>query len=535
MKNKLTLFLMLLLIAVISTKCGSDAEFSEKELIENKKSSQIITTIDKTTVDSLNINESHKVWTTKFYSLINNQSLWIKNGKLSDSLMFFFNYLNSDIALNLPIGHLNTIPFLEPDDIINKEITSILRCAEFLSLKDTTIINYSNNTLNKLQLVSPSQFLAFIKAKQTKDSWVEHLVKYKEKNQRLIQLHFALNQFTAKYGIEDNKNNNIYLKTPEDSLALVFVSKQLFLRNFISDTLMDTVLLKENLRNFQLLNGLNTDAKLGKNTMAALMETNYSRFLKGVITLDKMREIPDSLTQGRSIVINIPSYLLHLYDNNKTLNTSKVIIGTQRNQTPEFTSRIKYIVVSPYWNVPYSIASKEILPHLKEDVTYLSRNNYSLLDKDKNILSPDSIDWKNFSTRNFPFFIRQEPGPKNSLGMVKLLFPNKNSIYIHDTPSKHLFSKEVRTFSHGCIRTESPFKLVKDILAAENHKYIDSVEIYKESSKETYLILSEKFPVSIIYQTSGINDSTHQVQFYQDIYTKEKELYELFPAPRVGI
>src|SRR5690554_6653174 len=127
MKNKLTLFFTLLLMAIIFTKCGSNAEFSEKELIENKKTNQIITTVDKSAIDSLNISESYKKWTSSFYSQIDNQAYWIVNGEISDSILEFFNYLNSDISLNLPIGHLSTIPFTESENLLTKEIKVLLR------------------------------------------------------------------------------------------------------------------------------------------------------------------------------------------------------------------------------------------------------------------------------------------------------------------------------------------------------------------------------------------------------------------------
>lgn len=531
MKNKYTLLLSLLIIGFLFAKCSSNAEFNEKELNDDEKTEQIITSVDKATIEALQISESSKIWAKELYSSLDNESIWIINDSTSDSIATFFNYLNSDMALNLPIGHLSIRSYRSNDPLVNKEIISVLRCAEFLSLKDTTLINYSKNTLNSLPLVNQKRFIEFLEDKKADDSWIEHLIEYKEKNRRLVHLHYALNQFTSAYGIENNSNNKIYITIPKDSLANVFIAQQLYSRNYISDTLLDTLSLKDKLRSFQHMNGLNSDAKLGKNTMEALKETNYSRYLKGVISLDKMRNLPDSLLVSKSIIINIPSYLLYLYVDNEIINTSKVIIGTQRNQTPVFSSTMKYIVVSPYWNVPYSIASREILPHLKKDVSYLKRNRYSILDRDRNQLIADSIDWSKYSSRNFPFFVRQEPGPTNSLGLVKLMFPNDKSIYIHDTPSKYLFARDERTFSHGCVRTESPFKLVSDILSSENHKYLDSVSMLKERSKETYLMLNETFPVTIVYHTSGINDSTQQVQFYKDVYKKEGGLYKLFREP----
>ncbi|WP_158276203.1 L,D-transpeptidase family protein [Brumimicrobium oceani] len=535
MKNKLTFILSLLFLAHLFLKCSSGAEFNQNELNSSTKIDQTIRTIDKKTIDHLPISDYSKSWTTNLYTSIDNQTIWIKNGKSSESIQEFFNYLNSDIALNLPISYLSTSPFAPSDQLEKKEVISALRCAEFLFLKDSSLINYDENKLNRSQLISPKEFLEFLNDKNETDSWIEHLIQYKENNKNLIQLHLALNKFTANYGIENNTNENIYLQVPKDSLAFVFTAQQLFKRNFISDTLQDTMYLKEKLASFQALNGLNTDAKLGKKTMEALLETNYSRYLKGIIALDKLRTFPDSLVGKKLIEINIPSYLLRLYVNDEIINTSKVIIGTQRNQTPLFTSKMKHIVVNPYWNVPYSIASREILPHLKKDVTYLRRKNYSLLDRNRNVILADSIDWSKYSSRNFPFFVRQEPGPSNSLGLVKLIFPNKNSIYIHDTPSKHLFARDERTFSHGCVRTQSPFKLVHDILSAENHKYTDSIDVLKTRPTETYLILNDNFPVTISYRTAGINDSTKQIQFYKDVYEKETDLNTLFKKPSIAL
>ena len=150
MKNKLTRLFTLLFIAFLFTKCDSDVEFKENELNDDKKNEQIITSVDKLTIDGLNIDKSSKKWATDLYADLDNKSIWIENGKITDSIAEFFNYLNSDVALNLPIGHLSYNSFGLSDELVLKEIVSVLRCAEFLSLKDTTLINHSTNTLNKL-------------------------------------------------------------------------------------------------------------------------------------------------------------------------------------------------------------------------------------------------------------------------------------------------------------------------------------------------------------------------------------------------
>lgn len=527
MKISFFSYFIVFLSVFLFVRCNSDFEFNDNELNIEENIDQSTSIIDESIINTMNINENAKKWSIELYKLRDNHAIWIKYDSLSTGISTFFDYVNSDTSLNIPFGYFSTSSFNKESSLLEKEIITVLRCAEFLSLKDTTIINHQKNTFNPSQRISPKAFIAFINEDSKLESWISRLLNYKENNKRLIQMHLALNDFTEKHGVEENKNEKIPTDLKDSVLVHNFITQQLRTRNFIKDSTLSNEDMLTHLRSFQFLNGLNADGEIGKNTITALTETNYSRYLKGVIAIDKMREFPDSLKSGKIIVINIPSYLLHLYIDDEVINTSRVVVGTQSNQTPLFTSTMKYIVVSPYWNVPYSIASKEILPNLKKDRSYLSRNRYSILDRDRNVLVTDSIDWNSYKPSNFPFFIRQEPGPSNSLGLVKLLFPNENSIYIHDTPSKALFSRDERTFSHGCIRTENPFKLVNDILSSEEHSYLDSVAVLSERSKETYLILNETFPVTIVYQTAGINDSTKQVQFFKDIYKKEDPLYKL--------
>jgi hypothetical protein len=531
MNNNLFIALILFLSVLLLESCNSDFEYNDNELNIENKIDQSTSLIDESVINAMNINEKAKEWSIELYKLRDNRAVWIKYDSLSTVISAFFNYVNSDTSLNIPFGYFSTPSFHDNSSNLDKEVITVLRCAEFLALKDTAIINFQKNTLNTSQRISVKDFMKFINEETKTESWVLRLLNYKENNKRLIQMHLAMNRFTDVYPIEENTAEKIPTDLKDSVLVHDFITHQLLQRNFIKDTVLTNEEMVIQLRSFQLLNGLNTDGKIGSNTVNALVETNYSRYLKGVIALDKTRSLPDSLNSGKLIIINIPSYLLHLYIDDEVINSSRVVVGTQSNQTPLFTATMKYIVVSPYWNVPYSIASKEILPNLKRDSSYLQRNRYSILDRNRNVLATDSIDWSNYRQSNFPFFVRQEPGPSNSLGLVKLMFPNDKSIYIHDTPSKYLFARDQRAFSHGCIRAEDPFRLVNDILSSEKHTYLDSVEVLKQRPKETYLILNERFPVTIVYHTAGINDSTQQVQFFNDIYKKEDQLYKLFDRP----
>ncbi|WP_417266360.1 L,D-transpeptidase family protein [Brumimicrobium sp.] len=529
MNSKILTVYVVFFSGLFLSGCNSNFEFNDNESKIENKIDQSTALIDESMIQAMKIDKNAKKWAIDLYNLNKNHAFWIKSESISSDQALFFAYVNSDTALNIPFGYFSTPSYKNETTLFEKEVITALRCAEFLNLKDTSIFNHQKNTANISQRVSAEHFIDFFNAFDN-PSWIAHLLNFKENNKHLVKMHLAMNKFTKKYGIETNTNSEIPTDL-KDSLAVFhFISQQLMKRNFIEDTTLKQDELVEQLRQYQFLNGLNTDGAIGRNTIGALTETNYSRYLKGVLSIDKLRGFPDSLIGKKRIVINIPSYLLHLYIDDQIVNTSKVIVGTQKNQTPLFTATMQYFVVNPYWNVPYSIASKEILPHLKKDSSYLRRNNYTLLDRNKNILIADSINWKNISPSNFPYFVRQEPGPRNSLGLVKLMFPNDHAIYIHDTPSKSLFSRDERTFSHGCIRTEHPFKLAHDILASENHKYIDSVEHYLTLPKETYLILGEKFPVTIVYHTAGVNDSTQEVQFYKDIYKKEEEINQLFQS-----
>jgi len=530
MNSRFYFYLIVFFSVLLLVSCNSDSEFNENELKASEIIDEALIIIDESLINSMNINEFAKKWCKELYSSRNNKAIWTQSKSFSPLISSFFEYVNSDTSLNVPFGYFSP-SFNHKNSLIEMEILTVLRCAEFLSLKDTTIINYKKNIFNEPNRVSVNEFLDFISEDTKIESWIIRLLNYKESNHRLTRLHLALNEFIENYGVEDISSPSIPTDLKDSVLVHKFIIQQLFKRNFIKDSILSHEEMVNQLRSFQLMNGLNPDGEIGKNTINALIESNYSRYMKGVISIDKMRLFPDTLETNKLITINIPSYLLKFYIDNKIVNTSRVIIGNQNNQTPQLIATMQYIVVSPYWNVPYSIASKEILPNLQKDRSYLKKNNYSILDRNRNVLATDSIDWNNYKSNNFPFFVRQDPSPTNSLGLVKLMFPNESSIYIHDTPSKHLFTRDERTFSHGCIRTENPFKLVNDILSSENHKLLDSVNIFSTRKKEAYVFLKETFPVTIVYYTADLNDSTQQVIFYKDIYKKEDQLYKLFQKP----
>jgi L,D-transpeptidase YcbB len=223
-------------------------------------------------------------------------------------------------------------------------------------------------------------------------------------------------------------------------------------------------------------------------------------------------ELPDHY-----IIVNIADYYLRIYKNDKEVYKTKVVVGATNKETPSFHSKMTAIEFNPHWSVPLSISHDEILPRLKTDPDFITRNNMELMLGDSVV---NITDFSTYTKKNFPFTIRQKPGVDNSLGVVKFIFPNRYSVYFHDTPSKSLFEKDIRAFSHGCVRVHKPLDLANFILADEGFTPKQISEIVK-SGKNTVIGLKKRIPVIITYWTCGI-DAKNQVYFFKDIYGRDK-------------
>ena len=224
-----------------------------------------------------------------------------------------------------------------------------------------------------------------------------------------------------------------------------------------------------------------------------------------IVNMERCRWISKEITQAKEfIVVNIPSYRLTYFKDNKVALESNVVVGTALNKTVVFSGMMSYIVFSPYWNVPTSIKEKEILPGIRKDKNYLAKHN---------------MEWKGSN-------IRQRPGKSNSLGLVKFLFPNNNNIYLHDTPTKWLFNEEKRASSHGCIRVAKPVELANKILEGDANWTPEKIDLAMNKGKESWYTLKSKIPVYIGYFTAWVDDDG-TINFYKDIYDKDATLAAL--------
>jgi len=223
------------------------------------------------------------------------------------------------------------------------------------------------------------------------------------------------------------------------------------------------------------------------------------------------------------ILVNIPDYTLTHFQNNKVVYSEVVIVGKQLNQTPVFQSKITTVEFNPYWTVPRSIAVKEILPSLKRDPGYLEKHNMVLYENNTLVATPSSF--ASYTDKNFPFVIKENPGPQNSLGQVKFIFPNPYSIYMHDTPAKYLFDNDFRSYSHGCIRLNNPIKFANYLLSKQGFTTSQIDEILKAGINYGVAV-ENKIPIMISYFTCYMRRGDSRLYFFNDVYGSDKKIID---------
>ena len=297
-----------------------------------------------------------------------------------------------------------------------------------------------------------------------------------------------------------------------------------------ADPLADSTLYKgaivDAVKHFQHRHGLDSDGVLGKGTVTELNEPLKVRVQQLQLTLERYRWIPPDFPQP-PIVVNIPEFQLRtLRRQPASYLTMRVVVGkAMRTQTPVFANGMKYVIFRPYWLVPTSILRNETIPKTRRDPNYLADNGFEVVDRSGNVVpsspaSDDVID----GLRSGSLSVRQKPGPKNALGLVKFIFPNQYNVYLHSTPEQELFSRSRRDFSHGCIRVERPADLAAWVLRDRPEWTMDKIQAAMKSGPDNVQVnLRAPIPVLILYSTAVV-DPDGQVRFFDDIYGYDKSL-----------
>ncbi|MEM9047917.1 MAG: L,D-transpeptidase family protein [Pseudomonadota bacterium] len=281
--------------------------------------------------------------------------------------------------------------------------------------------------------------------------------------------------------------------------------------------------LMEAVRRFQARNRLTPDGIAGPATLGRLNTDADDRIGQIIVNLERIRWLHRDPNE-RHIFVNQADFTMEFMDGGRVLLASRVVVGKRRHATPEFIDDMDHMVVNPTWHVPYSIATKEILPALQQDPTYLERNGMRLVPTGEEPV-PDGVtrDFSQFSRAYFPFRIKQDPSSSNALGRVKFMFPNQFAIYLHDTPSKSLFNYDQRTYSHGCVRVEQPFDLAYALLqgqVADPQLYFNRL---LDREEERRINLDRPVRVYLTYRTVFV-DRAGVLQFRDDVYGRDERV-----------
>lgn len=282
------------------------------------------------------------------------------------------------------------------------------------------------------------------------------------------------------------------------------------------------------LKAFQKDVGLKATGGLDSATVIALNSQGSEFNLRRLIyNMERLRWLPKRLG-GRYVMVNQAAFEVRVIDRGSEIWRSRVIVGKPLSQTSAFHDEIEMVVFNPSWGVPPSIVANEYLPKLRRDPSYLDREGFKVITQSGKVVPSSSIEWWSYGSK-VPFSIQQPPGPKNALGELKFLFPNKHNIYMHDTPNRELFDKEARAFSHGCVRLQNPREFAMILLGWDR----DKVDRNVDSRKSQTVRLKDKVPVHVSYFTAW-PDETGKINYYNDLYGRDEAMEKALSAVTVA-
>lgn len=296
------------------------------------------------------------------------------------------------------------------------------------------------------------------------------------------------------------------------------------------DSIVFDLGLSETVERFQRDQGLEADGIVGPATLSILNLTHTAKIDRLRVNLERWRRLPRSLGQ-RHVRVNIAGFEVNAFDGGVRVQTHRAIVGRLERQTPTFSDKIEYIVFNPWWETPAKLARKDELPLFRRDPEAVQRLGFQVLDRTTGLpVDATAIDWNEVPASPFPYRLRQAPGPLNALGQVKILFPNRHAVYLHDTPKRSLFHRTTRTFSSGCIRVQDVLDLVEWLLDGSEVWSRQQMQAAIDAKKEKWVTLPEPVPVHIFYQTVVV-EGDGQIRYLPDPYDRDPKAIRALDAP----
>lgn len=466
-----------------------------------------------------------------FYNSRNYQFAWFNQNGLNEPGISFWNLLNSFILMS------------KDSSLFDKALAS--RMGQFTD--GDTVHNAGKKSLAQTELgltnqffiyarvayagrIDPEELKWFIPRKKVNalallDSLVKHkggaLEQWEPLNpqyQALKKELIRFNEMADKGGwptIPELSGKKTLKPGAKDSIILAVKLRLLAsgdIQQADSSIVYDSMLLAS-IKPVQRRYGFHEDGLIDNALIEALNVPVKQRIEQILINMERMRWFPEKPGATR-IVANIPEFKIHVFENDQEVFDMDIVVGKEGNSTVIFNDELKYIVFSPYWNVPPSIVKNEIMPAMERNPNYLASQNMEITNNSGGIPT-----------------IRQKPGPKNSLGRVKFLFPNKHAIYFHDTPAKSLFKREKRALSHGCMRLADAEKMANYLLRDKPEWTPEKIKSAMHSSEEKWVTLDNHIPVYVSYSTAWVDQQGH-LNFREDIYGHDRKMAEqMFVKP----
>ncbi|CAM4258027.1 L,D-transpeptidase family protein [Flavobacterium terrigena] len=472
-----------------------------------------------------------------FYQNRNFEYAWFTKNGMTQAVSNFQNQLqNYSFAFNDKTFKDEQLDTLISNVKSNYEESKIdVKQRENLELQlTTTFFKYSEKAFAGIKK-TPRQLDWFIpRSKKNFQATLESLILKDENDSiyqpvniyysKLVEKLILYREIKKKGGFPIIKTDKKALSITQSDPCLIQVKQHLFLSEDLKSndkTMLFTESLKAAVSNFQQRLGLPETGILDTKTIIEMNKSVDFRIKQMLVNLERLRWVPVEV-ESDYLLVNIPEYKLHVFKDKKIFWETNVVVGKEANETAIFKGKISRIMLNPYWNIPNSIINKEILPAIKKDKNYLSKNNMEVVSYKGEPMKESSINWNEY-TKNVPFIIRQKPGNDNALGEMKFLFPNNFSIYLHDTPSKELFDRNKRDFSHGCIRVENPKKLMLYLLENDKTWTQEKLDEVLKTDTETGISVKPNMPVYIAYFTAWV-DHKGNLNFRNDIYNLDDKL-----------
>lgn len=426
---------------------------------------------------------------------------------------------------------------MEDEDWLKADIA--FTDASLRILKDIKFGRFSNNTFNTVDSATKTTFIinalndilkqnnltAAVEAAEPTEFGYQNL---KAGIQRFLD---SMDRKPYTYVVYPFKPNN-----EKDSLFFVkTLQKRLSESKCIEFTnkLPDTTQLKASIKKYQKLKGLKQDGLISAGLIKLINTNDVERFKRIAITLDRYKQLPDTMPE-KYVWVNLPAYYLELWEHDSVAFKSKVICGKPETRTPLLKSNISNIVTYPTWTVPTSIIAKSYLPKLKSNPNYLTKIGLKLVDSKGNDVDPNKIKWEKY-TKGIPYKVMQNSGDDNALGVIKFNFENPYAVYLHDTNQRYLFKKSSRALSHGCVRVQDWEKLAFyiaqndsiNLQPGDSLRYnTDSIKTWISGKITKRISIKNKIPLFINYFSCEGKDG--KITFYDDIYGEDKALREKY-------